>query len=191
MELLVSPPIQAPGNRMQGSALSFQRLEKKVQLTQLCEKNLLPTSCNCRELSQNRPNADDGWRRFTPMCREYSSSRSYPNTKALSAIPEGTIIGPVSEVHVVKNLDRYCMEVAFQSIANPEYTTYVVISREEERFVNETSGPAMNCSQTSTNQEGMKSWAAPSTNKCRPFHPCAKSVPIHKKEPFLRMIRSG
>ena len=50
----------------------------------------------------------------------YSSSRSYPKTTALSAIPEGTIIGPVSEVHVVKILDRYCIEVAIQSIANPE-----------------------------------------------------------------------
>ena len=58
-------------------------------------------------------------------------------TKTLSANPEGTIIGPVSAVHVVNNLDRCCIEVAIQSIANPEYTTHVVISREEERFVNE------------------------------------------------------
>ena len=55
----------------------------------------------------------------------------------MSAIPEGTIIGPVLEVHVIKNLDGYGKEVAIQSIANPEYTTYVVISREEERFVND------------------------------------------------------
>ena len=38
MELLASPPTQAPGNRMQGGALSVQTLEKKIQLTQLCEK---------------------------------------------------------------------------------------------------------------------------------------------------------
>ena len=48
--------------------------------------------------------------------------------KALSATPEGTIIGPVSGVHVAKILDRYG--------ANTEYTTHVVISSEEERFVN-------------------------------------------------------
>ena len=63
-----------------------------------------------------RPNADDG-------LRESSSSRSYPKTQTLSAIPEGTIIGPVLEVHVVKILDG--IEVAIQSIANPEYTTYI------------------------------------------------------------------
>ena len=59
---------------------------------------------------------------------------SYPKTNALSAIPEGTIIGPVSEVHVVKIIDRHCTEIAFHLIENPEYTTCVVISREEERF---------------------------------------------------------
>ena len=38
VELLISPPTQTPGNRMQGGALSFQTLENKIQLTQLCEK---------------------------------------------------------------------------------------------------------------------------------------------------------
>ena len=38
VELLASPPTQAPGNRMQGSVLSFKALEKKIQLTQLCAK---------------------------------------------------------------------------------------------------------------------------------------------------------
>ena len=71
-----------------------------------------------------------------PLCRELSSSRSYPKTKALAAIPDGTIVGPVLEVHVVKLFDRYSKEVAIRSIANPEYTTYVIKSREEERFVN-------------------------------------------------------
>ena len=84
-----------------------------------------------------RPDGGDGWGEMTLLCREYSSSRSYPKTRALSAIPEGTIFGPVSEVHVVIHLDKYCIEVATQTSANPEYTTYVVISREEERLLNE------------------------------------------------------
>ena len=121
VELLVSPPTHAPGNRMQGSALSFQTLDLAI----------------AGNYYKNRPNADDGWRTVTPLCREYSSSRSYPKTKALSAFPEGTIIGPISEVHVVKILDKYGIEVVIQRITNPEHTTYVVISREEERLVNE------------------------------------------------------
>ena len=55
----------------------------------------------------------------------------------MAAIPEGTTIGPVLEVHVVKILDGYGIEVAIPSIATPENTSYVVISREKERFVNE------------------------------------------------------
>ena len=83
-----------------------------------------------------RPNADDGWCAITHLCREYSSSRSYPKAQALAVIPEGTIVGPVLEVHIVKILDEYGIEVAIPSIANSPYTSYVVISREVEHFVN-------------------------------------------------------
>ena len=41
------------------------------------------------------------------------------------------------EVHIVTILDGYGIEVAIQSIANPENPSYVVITREAERFVNE------------------------------------------------------
>ena len=88
VELLAPPPGQAPGNRMQGGALSFQILEKKVQLTQLCEKAFFQHLVTVRIYYKIRPNADDGWRTVTPLCREYTSTRSYPKTKALSAIPE-------------------------------------------------------------------------------------------------------
>ena len=49
----------------------------------------------------------------------------------------GTIIGPISEVHIVKILDEYGLEVAIPSICKPGDVTYVVISRETERLVNE------------------------------------------------------
>ena len=65
---------------------------------------------------------------------KYSSSRSHPKTKALAAVPEGTTVGPV---HIIEILDGYGIEVAIQSISNPENTSYVVITREAERFVNE------------------------------------------------------
>ena len=65
------------------------------------------------------------------------NSGSYPKTRALAAIPAGTSIGPVIEVHIVKILDGYGLEVAFPSICKPGDITHVVISREAERFVNE------------------------------------------------------
>ena len=93
VELLVSPPTQAPGKMVHGGALSFQILEKKVQRTQLCEKAFFQHLVIAGNYCKIRPNADDGWGRVTPPCREYSSSRSYPKTTALSPVPEGTIIG--------------------------------------------------------------------------------------------------
>ena len=61
VELLVSPPTQAPGNTMQGSALSFQTLEKKIQLVQLCEKAFFQHLVIAGNMYKIRPNADDGW----------------------------------------------------------------------------------------------------------------------------------
>ena len=76
-----------------------------------------------------------------------------------------------------KILDEYVIEVAIQSIANPKHTTFVVKSREEERFVNEIHDhrqelrssnelPA-NPNESGRNEEG---------NWCRPCHPYAKST---------------
>ena len=71
------------------------------------------------------------------VCREHSSSRSYPKAQPSAAVHEGTIVGPVLEVHIAKILEEYGIEVAIPSIANSTYTSYVVKSREAERFVNE------------------------------------------------------
>ena len=80
------------------------------------------------------------------LCAEITR---YPTTQAFAAIPEGTIIEPVLEVHIVKILDGYGIEVAISSVANPMDTSYVAKSRETEPF----SGPVTNCSQTLKDQE--------------------------------------
>ena len=61
---------------------------------------------------------------------ENTFSRVFPQAKPLGAIPAGTIIGPTSEVHIVKILDEYGLEVAIPSICSPGDVTYVVISGE-------------------------------------------------------------
>ena len=48
-----------------------------------------------------------------------------------TAIRAGTMIGPVIEVHVVKILEEYGLEVAIPSICKLGDTTYVVICREK------------------------------------------------------------
>ena len=133
-QLLVSLPKRATGNRMP-EVQSFDELAGQIRLTQSCENFRYLVAAEKKY--KIRPNADDGWGTTAPLCRENSICRFYPKAQALAAIPEGTIIGPVLEVHVVKILDEYGTEVAIPSIANPTYTSYVVISREAERFVNE------------------------------------------------------
>ena len=59
----------------------------------------------------------------TLLCRECSISRFLPKAPALAANLEGTVMGPVLEVHIVKIIDGYGIEVAIPSIA--------------KRFVNE------------------------------------------------------
>ena len=75
---------------------------------------------------------------FLLLCVEnHLNSGSYPKTRASASLPAGTSIGPVIEVHIVKILDEYGLEVAIPSICKPGNITCVVISRETERFVNE------------------------------------------------------
>ena len=83
-------------------------------------------------------------------------------TRASAAIPAGTIIGPVIEVHIVKILDECGIEVAIPTICRAKDTPYVVVSREIECFVNEIhrtqkqkSSPVMNCSNIFKNQKEM------------------------------------
>ena len=54
------------------------------------------------------------------FCREYTSFRVYPKTKALAAFPAGTIFGPNTEVDFVKILYEDGFEVAIPSICSPK-----------------------------------------------------------------------
>ena len=70
VEMLVSPaPRLAPGNRMQED-MSFRVLEKKIQVTQLCEKALNQHPVAAGSYYKIRPDEDDGWRKVTHLCRE-------------------------------------------------------------------------------------------------------------------------
>ena len=56
VQFLVSLPKQATGNRMREKVLSFDELAGKIQLTQVCERNLLPIPW---ETIQNSTKGDD------------------------------------------------------------------------------------------------------------------------------------
>ena len=69
------------------------------------------------------------------FCWEFTFSRAHPESRVFAAIPGvGTVIGPVIEVRSVKNIEEYGLEISIPSTLNLGETSYVVISRETERF---------------------------------------------------------
>ena len=111
VEMLISSPNLAQGNLMMQNEAKFRVLEKKVRMTPLCEKAFFQYLVTAGNRYQVQPDEEDGWGQITLLCREYVCSRVFPR-----AIPAGTIIGPISEVHIVKILDEYGLEVAIQSL---------------------------------------------------------------------------
>ena len=112
---------------------------KKSTTDTIMRESIILASCYSRKSFQIRPDGEDEWGEITPLCREYAISRVYPQTKPLAAIRAGTIIGPITKVHVVKILDEYGLEVAIPSIYGSGDIAKALISRETERFVNENA----------------------------------------------------
>ena len=126
VQLLVSPPTTAPGNRMREYVLSFEALSSRIQLTQLCKKAYFQYRVTARKKYKIRPDRDDGWGTITPRCQEYTFSRSFPRSQAVDHFWK------FESWKFLMNI-----EIANQPLARLANASYVVISRETERFVNE------------------------------------------------------
>ena len=135
--MLISSPNLGEGNSMMQNEVKFRVLEKKARMTQLCEEASVQYLVTTGNRYQVRPDGEDGWWQITLLCREYVCSRVFPQAKTVGSHSSRHIYRPISEVHIVKILDEYGVEVAIPSICKPGDVTYVVISRETERFVNE------------------------------------------------------
>ena len=121
VEMLVSSPNLAFGNKMQGSA-SFLALEKKMQI---CSNTFSQHLVTARNSYTIRPDEDVGEGTVTPVPRifEFSILSEY---SSLGSYSPGTIIGPVQEVRIVKLHNGYAIEVAIPSICKPQDTFHVV-----------------------------------------------------------------
>ena len=99
----------------------------------------------------DRMQTTDG-REITPLCRDYSSSWTYRTTRALSANPEGTIIGPVLELHVIKNsfLTDMAKKLQFNHLQTQNTQLTLLFPEKKSVFwmkfmiTDKSSGPAMN-----------------------------------------------
>ena len=88
MELLVSLRHKRLEIGCREAQCASKPWKRKYSLHNFVKKPRVTAAETCKI----RPDGDDGWRETNPLCREYSSSRSYPKTQAMLAILEGTII---------------------------------------------------------------------------------------------------
>ena len=80
---------------------------------------------------------DDGWRRCTSLFREYTGPRNDKDSISYATIDAYQQIGPVWNIGSAKVIDVHGIEVQVQSLNNPVYSKWILISRGHERFVNE------------------------------------------------------
>ena len=67
--------------------------------------------------------------------------RADPNSRIYAAIPERTAIEPVLQVHVIKFLGTYGIEIQIPSATTKDRSSWVVICRGKNRFVDESLHP--------------------------------------------------
>ena len=98
------------------------------QISILCDLVSL-TEVEINAYFVSRQNIDDGWRGIDTQCKEYTFSRSDPNSRNYCKIPGETKIGPVKDVRVVKIAEIHGTEIEVPSIQNRSDTSWVVITR--------------------------------------------------------------
>ena len=101
VEMLMSSPNQAQGNIIVQNEAKFRVLEKKVDMTQLCEKGFIPISCHCRK---SLPSS-------TRWSRRMGTNHTFMQRKNLfSSLPTSQTLGSYSSRHNCRTDPRgsYC-----------------------------------------------------------------------------------
>ena len=80
---------------------------------------------------------DDGWRKRTSMCKEYTAPRNREDSRPYASIDAEQEIGPVLNMRIATVIDVLGIEVQVPSLFSPGYPVWILISRGHERFVNE------------------------------------------------------
>ena len=106
VDIVVYLPNLALGNQMQGSG-SFRILEQRVQMTQVCGLALFQHLLQQEIATKfDEMGTTDGEK--SVVCAESVRVLGpFRKTKVLAAIPAGTNIGPITEVHFEQILDEY------------------------------------------------------------------------------------
>ena len=137
VKLLVSPPKLVSGSILLENIQDFESLTETIRFTRVCELASFRHRVSAGMNYKTRPDEDDGFGQIIPLCRECTLFEVCPKFRAFAAIPGGTTIGPVIEVQIVKILDQKVLEIASASPNDKERTSYGMISRGKNWFVDE------------------------------------------------------
>ena len=81
---------------------------------------------------------DDGWRKRTSMCKEYTAPRNWEDSsRPYASIDADQEISPVLNIVIAIVIDVLGIEVHVPSLSSPGYSVWILISRGHVRFVNE------------------------------------------------------
>ena len=80
---------------------------------------------------------DDGWWKRTSMCKECTAPRNWVDSRPYASIDTDQEIGPVLNIGIATVIDVPGLEVQVPSLSSPGYPMCILISRGQERFVNE------------------------------------------------------
>ena len=166
---------------------SFRVLENRVQMTQLCEKaSFQYLVYDVKYYQIQLDGKDEGEKSHT----------SFKESEVRLAVFAGTMIGPVSEVHIVATLGEYCIEVVV--LFNSKSTRHIfrcdipkdwTLRERASSTPKESSGPVMNCSKKSLKKKGCALRREKSNyelqvnlgnselleTRCRPYHSYSES----------------
>ena len=110
----------AAGNSLRGFQQNFETLVTKVQITRICEEMAVAVG----RFHRTALDVDDGFGdRTLCMYREHTSPRAESDSRIFAAIKQRTIVGPVLQVHIIKRLGIYGIEIQILSTISPKKTS--------------------------------------------------------------------
>ena len=99
---------------------------------------------------------DDGRRKRTSMCKEYTAPRNLEDSRPYASIDAEQEMGLVLNIGIATVIDVPGIEVQVPSLSSPRYSVWILISRGHERFVNEIhrhNSDIVNCSSSLRTKE--------------------------------------
>ena len=205
--LLWKPKVQK--NLMMQSEAKFRVLEKKVHMTQLCEKPLFQYLVTAGSRYQVRPDGEDGWWQITSMQRICYCSRVFAQAKYWELFQQAQLSDRLLRFFLWKFLTNMEWKLRFHQNANLE--TWLTLWYPEKpsalwlKFIltQQKPDPVGNCSiifknpkkacfykQREVTTSPKQTWVAPSTGETRAgFVSLVPNQRVRRSRPLFMLIQ--